>query len=242
MRDEGHDEIVLMGHSTGGLLLSIYTERAARPVLRACAQLAVAGAAGHVEHEVRHAAHVQRGECGAADHPFPGTDNGFYRRSISVREDGEWTYNHNLKGDPAFLVRIGWLSAIMAAQGRVAHGLDIDCPCLVAVSERTDFRRKWDEALSKADIVLDVNAIAERARCLGDLVVLVRIPTRVARSRALGAGGPGAGVRRVRTLPTLLLDRRREPSRVAPPARRPARGAGLRGWPARGPRPLVRRG
>ena len=64
----------------------------------------------------------------------------------------------------------------MAAQGRVAAGLDIDCPVLVAVSERTDFRRKWDEALSKADIVLDVNAIAERAHCLGDVIVLVRIP------------------------------------------------------------------
>ena len=176
MRDEGHDEIVLMGHSTGGLLLSIYASE--RPGRFSALVLNSPWLELQAMSSMRSATQRMFSAASALlpTTPFPGTDNGFYRRSISALEDGEWTYNHNLKGDPAFLVRIGWLSAIMAAQGRVAAGLDIDCPVLVAVSERTDFRRKWDEALSKADIVLDVNAIAERAHCLGDLVVLVRIP------------------------------------------------------------------
>ena len=45
----------------------------------------------------------------------------------------------------------------------------------MAISERTDFRRAWDEALLSADTVLDVERIAERAARLGNLVVLSRI-------------------------------------------------------------------
>jgi len=100
---------------------------------------------------------------------------GFYRRTISKAEEGEWEYNANLKGDPAFLIRVGWMAAILEGHARVALGLSIDCPVLVAVSTRSDFRRTWDEALRLADIVLDVDRIAARAPKLGALVVIVRI-------------------------------------------------------------------
>ena len=59
----------------------------------------------------------------------------------------------------------------------MANGLNIDCPVLVAVSERSDFRRVWDDALLDADIVLDVDRIMSRASNLGRLVVLARIPS-----------------------------------------------------------------
>ena len=102
-------------------------------------------------------------------------DNGIYHRAIDIDQDGEWVYNHNLKGDPAFLVRLGWLAAVLQGHARVAAGLDIDCPILVAISEVSDFRRRWDEALLGADTVLDVDRIAERTTALGNLVVLARI-------------------------------------------------------------------
>ena len=175
IREAGHDEIVLMAHSTGGLTTSLYVnerpgqfaalmlnspwlELQANPMLRPTAQ-PMFSAAGAV----------------APTTAVPMADNGFYRRSIAVDEDGEWTYNHNLTGDPAVLVRFGWLSAILQGHSRIAAGLAIDCPILVAISERTDFRRAWDEALLSADTVLDVERIAERAARLGYLVVLSRI-------------------------------------------------------------------
>ena len=175
IRADGHDEIVLMAHSTGGLTTSLYVnerpgqfaalmlnspwlELQANPMLRPTAQ-PMFSAAGAV----------------APTTAVPMADNGFYRRSIAVDEDGEWTYNHNLKGDPAFLVRFGWLSAILQGHSRIAAGLAIDCPILVAISEVSDFRRRWDEALLGADTVLDVDRIAERTTALGNLVVLARI-------------------------------------------------------------------
>lgn len=176
IREEGHDDIVLMGHSTGGLVLSLYAdvrpgqfsalilnspwlELQATPMLRPTAQpmLTAAGAV-------------------APTTAMPmSSEPSFYHRSISADADGEWAYNHNLKGDPAFLVRIGWMAAIMQGHGRVAAGLAIDCPVLVAVSRRTDFRKSWSEELTRADTVLDVDRIAERVSRLGDLVVLARI-------------------------------------------------------------------
>lgn len=175
IRVDGHDEIVLMAHSTGGLIGALYAnerpetfaavilnspwlELQANPMLRPTAQ-PMFTAAGAV----------------APTTVVPMADNGFYRRSISAAEDGEWDYNHNLKGDPAFHVRIGWLSAILQGHGRVAAGLHIDCPVLVATSVRTNFHRSWEDEMLSADTVLDVDRIAERASRLGNLVVLARI-------------------------------------------------------------------
>ena len=175
LRDEGHRDIVLMGHSTGGLVLSLYAnerpgqfsalilnspwlELQANPMLRQTTQTMFSAA---------------RAMAPTAAVPMGESD--LYRRSISADADGEWVYNHNLKGDPAFLVRFGWMAAVLHGQSRVAAGLSIDCPVLVAVSRRTDFRRTWDEALLKADTVLDVDRIADRVSRLGNLVVLSRI-------------------------------------------------------------------
>lgn len=175
IRGEGHDEIVLMGHSTGGLTGSLYAherpgvlkglmlnspwlEMQSNPMMRPATQ-PMFSAAGAV----------------APTTVIRLTENGLYHRSISADQDGEWVYNRNLKGDPAFRVRVGWMAAIMHGQGRVSAGLEIDCPVLLAVSKRSDFRRSWDEALMSADTVLDVDHIAERANRLGDLVVLTKI-------------------------------------------------------------------
>ena len=110
---------------------------------------------------------------------LPQMDTGFYRRTISKAEEGEWAYNANLKGDPAFLIRVGWMAAILEGHARVAAGLAIDCPVLVAISGRSDFRRVWAEEFRLADIVLDVDRIAARAPRLGPLVVIARFPDAV---------------------------------------------------------------
>lgn len=173
---EGHDEIVLMGHSTGGLTAALYAD--ARPGRFSALILNSPWLELQANPMLRPAMQSMLGPARALAPTTAVTsaDTGIYRRSLSADEDGEWVYNHNLKGDPAFLVRLGWLAAILEGQTRVAAGLAIDCPVLVAISERTDFRRTWDEALLKADTVLDVDHIAERTPRLGNLMVLARIP------------------------------------------------------------------
>ena len=173
--DEGHDDIVLMGHSTGGLVASLWAD--ARPGVFSALVLNAPWLELQANSLLRPATQpvFSAARAVVATTAFPQLDSGFYRRSISKAEEGEWEYNTNLKGDPAFLIRVGWMAAILEGHARVALGLSIDCPVLVAVSTRSDFRRTWDEALRLADIVLDVDRIAARAPKLGPLVVIARI-------------------------------------------------------------------
>lgn len=170
-----HESITLMGHSTGGLIAVLWADQRpgavdsvilnspwlelqAYSMLRSLTQPFLASISSW-----------------APTRALPLSDNGFYLRSIHDSGDGEWSYDLNLKGDPAFAVRVGWMSAVLAGHARVARGLSIDAPILVMTSSRSDFRRKWDDALKSSDIVLDVNNIAKRAAVLGEVVTLVRV-------------------------------------------------------------------
>ncbi|AQX17290.1 hypothetical protein BKM78_11625 [Tessaracoccus sp. T2.5-30] len=176
VRSEGHDDVVLMGHSTGGLTASLWAHE--RPGAFSAVVLNAPWLELQANSLLRPATQpvLSAARAVAPTTALPQLDTGFYRRCISSSEEGEWDYNLNLKGDPAFLIRVGWMAAILDGHARVAAGLSIDCPVLVAISARSDFRRSWDEGFRLADIVLDVDRIASRAPKLGDLVVIARIP------------------------------------------------------------------
>ena len=173
--EEGHDELVVMGHSTGGLIAALWAnERPGSiqglvlnsPWLELQGYPAVRPALLPMFSAVRSLSPTA---------VLPLTETGFYRRSISASEEGVWDYNPNLKGDKAFNVRVGWLAAIMQGHAKVSAGLTIDVPVEVLISDRSDFRRKWSEELRRADVVLDVDTLASRAANLGRHVTLVRI-------------------------------------------------------------------
>lgn len=175
IKDEGHDDFVIMGHSTGGLIAALWADE--RPGETAAIVLNAPWLELQGYPAVRPAllpmfSAVRSLSPTAA---LPLSETGFYRRCISATEDGVWDYNLNLKGDKAFSIRVGWLAAIMQGQARVAAGLAIDVPVAVLISDRSDFRRKWSEELRRADVVLDVDTLAERAPQLGRHVTLVRI-------------------------------------------------------------------
>lgn len=172
VRAEGHDEIVLMGHSTGGLTSALFAHE--RPGTFTGLILNAPWLETYGNTLLRPA--VTAARAVAPTTVLPLGDSGFYRRSVAASEDGEWTYNLNLKGDPAFRARFGWLAAITNGHARVAEGLHVDCPVLVAISERSFFSRVWGEEQQLADIVLDVELIAARAPKLGNSVTIIRVP------------------------------------------------------------------
>ncbi len=175
IRDEGHDEIVVMGHSTGGLIAALWADE--RPGVASALVLN----APWLELQGYPAVRPALLPMFSAVRTLSPTatlalsETGFYRRTISASEDGVWDYDLNLKGNKAFAVRVGWLAAIMQGHAKVSAGLTIDVPVAVLLSDRSDFRRKWSEDLRKADVVLDVDTLAERAPNLGRHVTLIRI-------------------------------------------------------------------
>lgn len=178
IRDDGHDVIDLCAHSTGGLIAALYADE--RPGTFATVLLNSPWIEIQSSPVVRYSLHpIMRSFSAVAPTTvLPMADNGFYLRSISADEDGEWEFDRHLKGDEAFWIRVGWVKAVLSGQARVEKGLDIDVPILVLTSSHSVggfVGGQWTDEYHHADGVLDVRRIAERSHYLGKHVTLVRL-------------------------------------------------------------------
>jgi alpha-beta hydrolase superfamily lysophospholipase len=170
-----HDDLLLVGHSTGGLVAALWAARRRDRVsgialnapwldLQGSAMIRMLGAPVITSLGSRSPTSVLR---------LP--DLGFYARSLHASLGGEWDYDLDLKRTPGPPVRVGWLRAILLGHSRVGAGLSLPMPVLVLASARTEFSRHWHEGLRRVDTVLDVEQIAARAVRLGRHVTVVRI-------------------------------------------------------------------
>jgi alpha-beta hydrolase superfamily lysophospholipase len=175
--EDAHDTLLLFGHSTGGLIGSLWAHARShtgavdglvlnspffdlnvpwlmrRPVLATVGRLA-----GRLPYR-----------------PLPLKHPGIYGRSLHRDFYGEWGYELAWKPVFSFPVRLGWLSAVRNGQRRLRAGLDITAPILVAHSGASFRTLTWDDAAHDADTVLNVNHIARWAPALGRHVTVVRI-------------------------------------------------------------------
>jgi alpha-beta hydrolase superfamily lysophospholipase len=176
-RDDEHDTLLVNGHSTGGLLISLWAhdrrdaglvdalflnspffDLNAPWLLRRPGAAAIGGGLGRARpYRVI---------------PFALTQT--YGESLHSDRHGEWSYDLAWKPLAGFPVRAGWLHAIRSAQRRLQAGLDIAVPVLVARSGAS-YRGRWSAAAMGADAVLDVAHMSRWAPGLGRHVTLVRI-------------------------------------------------------------------
>ncbi len=170
-----HERLVLVGHSTGGLITALWAARRPdrvdglilnspwldmhRPAAVAAATTIVAGTLARR----------------APTRPLRLPDVGLYMRAVHVSRGGEWNYDLGLKTSPAPPMRPGWLRAVRAGHARVAAGLGMPVPVLVLLSSRNVVTRRWHDDLRSVDTVIDVDHIARRALQLGEHVTVVRL-------------------------------------------------------------------
>ncbi|MEL4359269.1 MULTISPECIES: alpha/beta hydrolase [unclassified Luteococcus] len=168
-------EICLMGHSTGGLVAALWADARPGSLSGLVLNSPWLDLQGSPLLRAVTAPVLQRLRTSYPTTVLPLPNNGLYARTIDAALGGEWSMDPRLKGDNGFLVRVGWLAAVLAGHERITEGLRIDCPVLVLISARSDFRRTWDDALNRADAVLDVEKIATKSVRLGPHLTLVRI-------------------------------------------------------------------
>jgi alpha-beta hydrolase superfamily lysophospholipase len=168
--------LVLVGHSTGGLTLTLW---AARHQGRAHAlvlnspwlelQLGTLGRHALAPLVDMRARLDPRGTQ-------PAVDFGFYTRAqyeIGTLPDGQ--HREAWRPDRGFPTAPGWLSAVMEGHRRVAAGIDVGCPALVLLSARSSTPLSWKESMTATDSVLVVDDIARAATRIGGLVTIARI-------------------------------------------------------------------
>jgi alpha-beta hydrolase superfamily lysophospholipase len=173
---DGHDQLLVAGHSTGGLITSLWAHSRQgqgivdglflnspffdfnapwllrRPVITALTTISK-----RTPYQI-----------------LPASSLGLYGESLHTEQRGEWTYNLDWKPLLGFPVRAGWLEAIRRGQRRLRAGLSIDVPVLVACSTRTFRGKAWSEDAQITDTVLNVEHIARWAPRLGPRVTIAR--------------------------------------------------------------------
>jgi alpha-beta hydrolase superfamily lysophospholipase len=159
--DEIGEPVLLAGHSTGGLVCSLYAhEGEARDALRALwlnspffdwrlpswkiAQLHIAAAMGRF-------------------YPFLKDERTLREEYVRSLIDEGWEFDLALKPPRGFGVYYGWLGAITDAHAKVRAGLDIKCPVLAMHSD-------------EGDIVLEWRHVAKWSRTLGAQVTVMAFP------------------------------------------------------------------
>jgi alpha-beta hydrolase superfamily lysophospholipase len=169
--------LVLMGHSTGGLTLTLWAARhpgfADALVLNSPwleLQLGPLGRQALAPLVDMRARIDPRGTQ-------PAVDFGFYTRA----QDEIGTLPHGdhralWRPDRGFPTAPGWLSAVMAGHRRVAAGVDVGCPAMVLLSTASTAALSWRDSMTSTDSVLVVDDIARAATKIGDLVTISRIP------------------------------------------------------------------
>ncbi|MFR9523446.1 MAG: alpha/beta hydrolase [Rikenellaceae bacterium] len=180
MHQQGIEEIILMGHSTGGLTTSLYCHHN-RDNLQISALILnspffdmnlggwfmedlcvpVISSLGGVFKNWR--------VSGGSDTP------GGYGRSISDKFDGEWPFDTTFKRVESLPITAMWLRAIHKGHRKLQTGLDIPCPVLVMYSDKTIGEEYSPELYKSGDAVLDVADIKKYAPGLGTNVTQVEV-------------------------------------------------------------------
>jgi alpha-beta hydrolase superfamily lysophospholipase len=175
--------VLVYGHSTGGLVVSLWLDRVrcrgdtaalkiaglvlnspfldlnGPAILRTRATSTAIGAASRVR-----ATRVVRG-----------AGSGGYGLTLHRAYHGEFDYNLTWKPIGGFPITVGWIHAIRRGQARLHRGLDVGVPNLVLRSDHSVAEAAETQLLQRGDAVLDVAHIARWAGCLGNRTTSVPV-------------------------------------------------------------------
>src|SRR5690349_16851309 len=152
--------VLLAGHSTGGLVCSLYAHEGERRSEVQALWLNSAFFDWNLPDWRKMQAHLAAAL--GRYYPFLNDPKAFrpdYTRTLL----GEWHFDTRLKPEYGFPLYYGWLAAISDAFAKVHRGLAIECPVLSMHSDG-------------ADVVLDWRHIARWSRTLGRNVTVLAFP------------------------------------------------------------------
>ncbi len=171
IRAEGNEHILLMAHSTGGLITPYYLnhKNGKCPVdglilnspfldwnfgwMMENIILPTVAFVGKIFPNLT----VQ----GLGDHN--------YAYSLLKAHKGEWTFNTNWKKPLGHPKKAGWINAIQSAQQDIQKNAHLSCPVLVLSSDKSyPETAEWHEEYKISDIVLDVKDIQQYGEKLGE--------------------------------------------------------------------------
>ncbi len=169
IRRDGHGPLVVLAHSTGGLIASLWLHDRQPAHIEALVlnspwldlqgtwfRRTIGTWLIRAVGRVRPYAEIPAGVEPA------------YGESLHVDYHGEWAFNTAWKPVRGSTVRIGWLRAIRRGHARLHKGLDLRMPVLVMHSDKSRLGlEEWSPEAMTADTVLDVGHISRWSTAIG---------------------------------------------------------------------------
>lgn len=171
---EGHDAVLLSGHSTGGLICTLF-------------------AAHHPQHSLikglwanspfydfnmsefeKNKALPQLSKLGRLlpNLTIPSGLNKWYVPSLHCHYHGEWNFNLEWKQPSYKMVKLSFIRAIYEAQKEIHAGVTLTIPTIVMHSHQTTNPKKWGIEAQTSDVILNVNDIQKYAeKMIGDISI-----------------------------------------------------------------------
>ncbi|MFE9423789.1 alpha/beta hydrolase [Kitasatospora sp. NPDC006697] len=174
---DGHTELLVNGHSTGGLVTALWAARRTGRGLVNGLFLNSPFLAMPTAPAVRVLGAPAVGALGrlAATRKLPSGLSPHYVHSLHRDHRGSWDFDLSLKPAEGFPLYAGWLAAIQRGHQQVRRGLGLEVPVLLMASAGSVAKSKWDPALYHRDAVLRADDIAALGPRLGRTVTVVRI-------------------------------------------------------------------
>lgn len=177
MKEAGISRIALMGHSTGGLIASVYMARCADPAIKALILNSPFLDWNQSKLQEKFLIPAMRTMSPLMKGlKIPQGGSTAYSHSLLSRYNGEWDYDTTWKMIQSPPVEASWIAAIDAAHDIVQRDPRIMVPILLMHSDSTLQARDAADAASRKDAVLDVKDISRYGRQLGPYVTEVTIP------------------------------------------------------------------
>lgn len=176
---DGAEEIILLGHSTGGLLAALYADDG--PIAQREAVKCVVLNSPFLEFNTSwFKKHIQIPLAALVSIvlPFAHKKNELsplYAQSVHRDFRGAWHFDTKLKPIEGIPLYFSWLRAVWAGQRRVKRGLHIAVPVLVMSSDKSYFGKEWSDELFRSDSVLNVEDIRRYAPKLGPDVTYAEV-------------------------------------------------------------------
>ncbi len=172
---EGHDSVVLSGHSTGGLTSTLYTTHYPdHPLIKALWCNSPFYDFNMPTWKKKLA--LPKLSALAKKLPslkFPSELNKWYTTSLHKDLKGEWDFNLEWKKKTYPKVYLSFIRTIFEAQKEIHAGVQINVPALIMHSHKTTYPKKFNKDAQTTDVILEVKDIIKYGNKIqGDVNVM----------------------------------------------------------------------
>lgn len=161
MEQEGNKQVVLSGHSTGGLLVTLYaSQRIGKEKFEAFFCNSPFYAMNMPGYQKRLLLPlVALFGTYFPEVLLPGKISEWYGHSLHSEKKGEWDYNLAWKPHLVPALNAGWINAIYQGHAQIKKGIILTRPILVMHSHQSIYSKDWKASFFEGDAILNVKDI-----------------------------------------------------------------------------------